>query len=65
MDADYLNMAPEMRYSLVNVRLRNEFDNLQSLADSMGVGHEALVQRLAAKGFCVGPAADQFRLSHH
>ena len=61
MEPDYLNMDPNMLLSLVNTRLRNEFGEVRLLAESMELEHEALVQRLAAQGFCYELEINQFR----
>jgi len=37
---DYLNMDPHLLYSLVNTRLRNEFDGPESLAEDWGLDSE-------------------------
>ena len=62
---DYLNMDPHLLYSLVNTRLRNEFDGPESLAEDWGLDSESLVQRLAAGGFRYLPEVNQFRPSTH
>lgn len=58
---DYLNMDPNILYSIVNTKLRNEFEDLDALANAFDLEREALERRLKAGGFHYEPTLNQFR----
>jgi len=52
---------PHLLYSLVNMRLRNDYADLDDLVRSLDVNRDELVQRLAAAGYVYDAAINQFR----
>lgn len=54
-------MDPVMLMSIVNMKLRDEFGNLDNLVKYYGIDKEQLVARLAKAGFDYLPDAKQFR----
>lgn len=58
---NYLTMDPNILYSIVNTKLRNDFDDLEDLAKSLELERRMLEQRLAGAGFHYDPARNQFR----
>lgn len=52
---------PHLLYSLVNMRLRNDYTDLDDLVRSLGVDEEELVSRLMAAGYVYDAALQQFR----
>jgi hypothetical protein len=52
---------PHLLYSLVNMRLRNDYADLGDLVRSLDVDGEGLVRRLAAAGYVYDAAINQFR----
>ncbi|GAB3533232.1 DUF4250 domain-containing protein [Photobacterium alginatilyticum] len=54
-------MDPVMLMSIVNMKIRDEFGDLDNLAKYYGIDKEKLVARLATAGFDYLPDAKQFR----
>lgn len=52
---------PHLLYSLVNMKLRNDYADLDDLVRSLEVDREELVRRLAAAGYVYDAALKQFR----
>ncbi len=52
---------PHLLYSVVNMKLRNDYADLDDLVRSMGVDGEQLVQRLAGAGYVYDAVAGRFR----
>ena len=50
-----------MLLSMVNMKLRDEYADLDDLCASLDIDREALVSRLAEAGFSYSPALNQFR----
>lgn len=61
MSAYKLPSDPGMLYSVVNMKLRDEYSSLDDLCLSLGVDHDDLVRRLSDAGFEYDPAVNQFR----
>ncbi|MDX1304056.1 DUF4250 domain-containing protein [Photobacterium sp.] len=59
--ANYQTMDPIMLMSIVNMKIRDEFGDLDSLISYFEIDKETLVTRLAAAGFDYLPQAKQFR----
>lgn len=57
----YRTMDPNLLYSLVNTRLRNDYESLEDLARSLDLDRTALEQRLADAGFVYVAELNQFR----
>lgn len=55
-----LPQDPAMLYSIVNMKLRDEFDSLDELCATLGVERSDLEERLAAVGFTYDPANNRF-----
>lgn len=51
---------PAMLYSFVNMKLRDEYPDLISLCEAMGVSESDLCRRLGAAGFSYDPSANRF-----
>lgn len=49
--SNFREMDPAMLCSLVNMKLRNDYDDLQDLAKSLDIDAEALRERLREQGF--------------
>lgn len=58
---NWLAMEPAMLYSVVNMKLRNDYADLDALARGLDVERDALEQCLAAAGFRYDAALNQFR----
>ena len=58
---NYRTMDPNLLYSLVNTRLRNDYQDLDDLTRSLGLDRAALEARLAGAGFVYVQALNQFR----
>ncbi|QKT03821.1 DUF4250 domain-containing protein [Ectothiorhodospiraceae bacterium 2226] len=58
---NYQAMDPNMLYSLVNTKLRNEYRDLDELVSAMELDRAVLERRLAAAGFYYWPELNQFR----
>jgi hypothetical protein len=52
---------PHLLYGVVNMKLRNDYADLDDLVRSMGVDGEQLVQRLAGAGYVYDAVAGRFR----
>lgn len=52
---------PHLLYSLVNMKLRNDYADVDDLVRSLAVERQALEQRLAQAGYRYEPAINQFR----
>jgi hypothetical protein len=52
---------PHLLYSLVNMKLRNEFVDLDDLARGLEVEREEVERHLAAAGYRYDAAINQFR----
>ena len=52
---------PMLLLSVVNTKLRDEYDSLEALCEDLGEDEEELKARLAAVGFDYQPQLRQFR----
>ncbi|WP_127478298.1 DUF4250 domain-containing protein [Sulfurivermis fontis] len=52
---------PHLLYSLVNMKLRNEYEDLDDLLRSLDVDQEQVMRTLAAAGYVYDAALNQFR----
>jgi hypothetical protein len=60
--SNYENMDPILLFSLVNTKLRDDFDgDLDRLVSFFDIDKEKLVARLASAGFDFLPEVGQFR----
>ncbi|WEM42860.1 DUF4250 domain-containing protein [Photobacterium sp. DA100] len=57
----YETMDPVMLMSIVNMKLRDEFGDLDALVKYYDIDKDKLVARLAAAGFDYLPETKQFR----
>lgn len=58
---NYEAMDPVMLMSIVNMKIRDEFGDLDSLVKYFDIDKDKLVARLAGAGFDYLPEAKQFR----
>ncbi|SHO54692.1 DUF4250 domain-containing protein [Vibrio quintilis] len=59
---NFQNMDPILLFSLVNTKLRDDFNgDLDQLVSYFDIDKEALIKRLATAGFDFLPEAGQFR----
>lgn len=56
-----LPQDPFMLLSYVNTQLRDNYDSLSELCESLDIDEQALVEKLAAAGFEFMPEIKQFR----
>lgn len=52
---------PYMLYSLVNMKLRDDYQTLDDLCASLGIDENELKKTLATAGFEYDPATNSFR----
>ncbi len=52
---------PMMRLSVVNTKLRDEYESLEELCRDMDVEEKELTDSLAAAGFRYDPVGNQFK----
>ncbi|MDV5171758.1 DUF4250 domain-containing protein [Photobacterium rosenbergii] len=57
----YETMDPVMLMSIVNMKIRDEFGDLDALVKYYDIDKDKLVARLASAGFDYLPEAKQFR----
>lgn len=58
---NYATMDPAMLYSLVNMKLRNEYADLDDLVLGMDLDRAVLERHLGEAGYHYEPALRQFR----
>lgn len=56
-----LPQDPVMLYSVVNMKLRDQYDSLDALCDDLGIDRAELESTLKAAGFEYLPDVNQFR----
>ncbi|MCQ2239457.1 MAG: DUF4250 domain-containing protein [Bacteroidaceae bacterium] len=61
METENLPKDPIMLMSLLNMKLRDEFDSFEELCLSLGLDQEAIENILAPMGFEYMPEVNQFR----
>ncbi len=59
--ANFEKMDPVMLMSIVNMKLRDEYGNLDNLVKAFDIDKDALIAKLASAGFDYLPEAKQFR----
>ena len=52
---------PMILLSVVNTKLRDEYDSLEALCEDLDADREELEKKLAAAGFCYDENVNQFR----
>lgn len=52
---------PYILLSFVNMKLRDEFADLDSLCKSLDIDRKALVEKIGAAGFEYDPSTNQFK----
>jgi len=57
----YLPQDPEMLYSMINMKLRDSYDSLDSLCDEEDVDKSEVEEKLNAAGYYYSPEINQFR----
>lgn len=60
--SNYRHMDPNLLYSLINTKLRNDYEDLDDLTRSLDIDREELEERLAKAGFIYHADQNQFRL---
>ncbi|WP_347254638.1 DUF4250 domain-containing protein [Leminorella grimontii] len=56
----FSTMDPNMLLSIVNMKLRDEFDSLEELARSYDIDADALYEKLLDAGYRYQPSNNQF-----
>lgn len=56
-----LPQDPFMLLSVVNMKLRDEFKNLDELCSALDLDRNSLIEKLSSSGFEYNPAINQFR----
>lgn len=59
--ANFEKMDPVMLMSIVNMKLRDEYGDLDNLVKAFDIDKQTLIAKLAAAGFDYLPEAKQFR----
>lgn len=59
--AKFESMDPIMLMSIVNMKIRDEFQNLDELVKYYDIDRQKLIYKLASAGFEYLPEAKQFR----
>ena len=59
--ADIRRMDPDLLYSLINTKLRNDYADLDDLVRSLDIDRAELEARLAEAGYAYNAGARQFR----
>ncbi|OEF23893.1 DUF4250 domain-containing protein [Vibrio rumoiensis] len=59
--ANFETMDPIMLMSIVNMKIRDEFGDLENLTKFFDIDQQKLVNKLAAAGFDYLPEVKQFR----
>lgn len=52
---------PNMLYSLINMKLRDEYPNLASLCQGLDINQEDLIKTLSDAGYTYNPETNSFR----
>ncbi len=60
MEKNVLPEDPFMLLSFVNMKLRDQYDNLDSLCDDMNINRAELEEKLAAAGFEYNQTQNKF-----
>ena len=58
---DYLNMDSNMLLSIINMKLRDMYDNLKSLCDDLNISEKSLVDKLKEAGYDYISDVNQFK----
>ncbi|QBH96522.1 DUF4250 domain-containing protein [Limnobaculum zhutongyuii] len=58
---NFLAMDPHLLFSIVNMKLRDEFESLDDLARSYDIDREALIKKLSDAGYQYQSSNNQFR----
>ncbi|MBK5142507.1 DUF4250 domain-containing protein [Budviciaceae bacterium BWR-B9] len=58
---NFLAMEPHLLFSIINMKLRDEFESLDDLARSYDIDQEALIKKLLDAGYQYQPSNNQFR----
>lgn len=62
MDKDqYISMDPNILLSIVNMRLRDVYSNLNALCDDMEISEELIEEKLNQIGYKYDATINQFR----
>lgn len=62
MQAITVSMDVNLLYSLINMKLRNEYQDLHDLCLGLDLDQTQLVEKLASKGYHFCEESKQFRL---
>ncbi|MCD1125800.1 DUF4250 domain-containing protein [Jinshanibacter sp. LJY008] len=57
----FLAMDPHLLFSIINMKLRDEFESLDDLIASYEIDREALIKKLSDAGYQYQPSNNQFR----
>ena len=57
----YINMNPNILVSIVNMKLRDFYSNLNALCDDMNINQEVLKEKLNSIGYTYDEDINQFK----
>ncbi|RCU49154.1 DUF4250 domain-containing protein [Corallincola holothuriorum] len=57
----FQQMDPDLLYSLINMKLRNDYSSLARLCQAMDINEAALITKLSSAGYQYQSAQNQFR----
>ena len=57
----YLNMEAEILISILNTKLRNDYNSLESLCEDLDVNQDDIIDKLAKDGYVYDVASNQFK----
>ena len=58
---DYLNIDSNILLSIINMKLRDMYDNLKSLCDDLNISEKSLVNKLKEAGYDYISEVNQFK----
>ncbi|MBK5072807.1 DUF4250 domain-containing protein [Budviciaceae bacterium CWB-B4] len=58
---NFLTMDPHLLFSLINMKLRDEFESLDDLVSSYEIDRDALIKKLSDAGYQYQLSNNQFR----
>lgn len=56
-----INLDNQLLVSILNTKLRNDYDSLESLCDDLDVNQDDIICKLAKDGYIYDDASNQFK----